>query len=197
MADMFRVGGSFKSFVKRVEAAGAVVSRAFGDGRGKEAVKIMRLGTKGVRQQFVDTTEYRLGTATPWKRTAPFGSRKAGKTMLGTGAYRSAFLGGAGAIENISDNTVEIGVDRNLFPQVKIHQGSQKVVTIRPTQKARWFLGLTYGVWLKKSTMRNGLKIARRRVSVSSSVRKEVMAMVKRETGSAMRGVKLSTKAVR
>lgn len=193
------------NLVRRYQAGGAVVSKPFGENRGQQAAKIMRTGTKGVHRQFVDQTEYRLNTASPWARTKPFGSRKAGKTMLGSGAYRAAFLGGAGSITRVTPVSVEIGVQKSTFPQVAIHQGDRASVTVKPKRrtkggkdwKMRFFLGLTYGVWMSRKRIEQGFKIPRRRVSVSSDVRKEVQAMLKRETGSAMRGVKLTTKASR
>ena len=50
----------------------------------------------------------------------------------------------------------------------------------------RFFLGLTYGVWLTKKRLEMGLKISRRRLSVSSDVRKAIALMVKNETRKAL-----------
>lgn len=190
---------------RRYKAAGLVVSKPFGEARGQAAAKIMREGTRGVYRQFVDQTEYRLNSSSPWARTKPFGSRKAGKTMLGSGAYRSAFMGGAGSITRVTPVSVAIGVSAAVFPQVKIHQGDKSSVTVKPRArtkggkdwKMRFFLGLTYGVWMSKKRIEQGFKIPRRRVSVSSAVRKEVLQMVKRETNASIRGLKLTTKAIR
>ena len=59
----------------------------------------------------------------------------------------------------------------------------------------RWFLGLTYGVWLSKATMRKGITIARRRVSVSSDVRKAVGKMLREQFRGKMRVGRLTTRA--
>lgn len=198
-------GGGFRKLATRVQGTSRIVANPFGEDRGQQAAKIMRTGTKGVYRQFVDQTEYRLNTSSPWARTKPFGSRKAGKTMLGSGSYRSAWLGGAEAITQITPVSVEIGVESNIFPQVKIHQGSRTSVTVKPKArtrggkdwKMRFFLGLTYGVWMSRKRIEQGFKIPRRRVSVSSAVRKEVVAMLKRETSGATRGLKLTTKGSR
>lgn len=197
--------GGMRALAGRVQGASRVVSQPFAEARGQQAAKIMRTGTRGVRAQFVDQTEYRLNTSSPWARTKPFGSRKAGKTMLGSGGYKSAFLGGAGSVTRVTPVSVEIGVDAGLFPQVKIHQGSRPSVTVKPKRrtkggkdwKMRFFLGLTYGVWMSKKRIEQGFKIPRRRVSVSSAVRKEVLQMLKRETNASIRGLKLTTKASR
>lgn len=219
--------GGMRALVGKVQGASRVVSQPFAEARGQQAAKIMRTGTKGVRAQFVDQTEYRLNTSSPWARTKPFGSRKAGKTMLGSGGYKSAFLGGAGSITRVTPVSVEIGVDAELFPQVKIHQGNKKGVTVKPTAegtfqrqikgqlrgkkgnkrrvgartvedyKMRIFLGMTYGVWMSRKRVKKGFFIPRRRVSVSSAVRKEVLQMLKRETNASIRGLKLTTKASR
>jgi hypothetical protein len=46
----------------------------------------------------------------------------------------------------------------------------------------RFFLGLTYGVWLTKARLERGLSVARRRISVSNDVKREVAAMFGAET---------------
>lgn len=119
---------------------------------------------------------------------------------------------GPGSIESITDNVLTVGVDRGVHPQVAIHQGSASSVTVKPkthikagtitvhrvtkggrkytqTRKKdatdwtmRFFLGLTYGVWLTKARLEKGLVIARRRLSVSTEVRKAIANMVKNET---------------
>ena len=191
---VFTVDASgLRNLVRKVDSGAKVIAKPFAETRGAAAVKIMRTGTKGVERQFVDTTEYRLKSSSKWAKTKPFGDRKAGKTMLGTGAYKASWLGGFDGIEKITPQSVEIGVQKERHPQVAIHQGSRAVVTIRPTLKMRFFLGFTYGVWLTKETMKSGLKIARRRISISSEVKSEVAQMVRRETLGAIKGLKLST----
>jgi hypothetical protein len=110
--------------------------------------------------------------------------------MQASGGYRTAWLGGAGGVENITANAIEIGVDRGDFPRVAIHQGSASFVKVFPKKRTkggkdwamRFFLGLTYGVWLTKKRLEMGLKIPRRRLSVSSDVRKAIAGMVKADT---------------
>jgi hypothetical protein len=186
---------AMKRLVQRVQAGASVLGKPFAETRGVEAARIMRFGPKGVQRQFVDTTEYRLNQSIPWAKTKPFGSRKAGKTMLGSGGYKSAFLGGAGAITRITPTSVEIGVSKGLYPQVAIHQGRRSSVTVKPKArtrggkdwKMRFFLGLTYGVWISKKRLERGLKIPRRRVSVSSDVRRAVGKMVGKTTRGKLR----------
>lgn len=187
-----------KRIVARVGAGRAVLAKPFDQGRGLQVAKIMRMGPKGVYRQFVDQTEYRGTSAIPWVRTKPFGNRPAPrKTLLGTGLYRSAWLGGAGGTEKITASSVEIGVDRGLFPQVRIHQSRSAKTKIKPTVRMRWFLGLTYGVWLSKATMRKGLSIARRRVSVAAETRKAAVLFLRREVGAKVRLPRLTTAAIR
>lgn len=207
MADFMTIDASaMRNIVRRVSAGKAPLVAPFSGGRGVEAVKIMRTGTKGVYRQFVDQTEYKGTTSTPWARTQDFGTRKAPrKTMLGTGLYRAAFLGGAGSIERIEPKSVEIGVDSGLFPQVKIHQSRRPYTIVKPKArtrggkdfKMRFFLGLTYGVWMSRERIAKGMKIPRRRVSVSSDVRKAVAAMLRKEVGKGFKIPRLSTAAVR
>jgi len=196
---------AMRNIVSRSAQAKAVLSEPFLGGRGQEAAKIMRTGTKGVAQQFRDSTEYRGAQAIPWAPSHAFGTKPAPKkTMVGTGLYRAAFLGGAGSITKISKDAVEIGVDRDLFPQVAIHQGRSASRTIRPKKRTasggfamRFFLGLTYGVWFSDKRLARGLKIARRRVSVSSDVRKSVAKVIKAAVGKGFRAPKLSTSRTR
>lgn len=189
---------AMKRIVARVGAGRAVLAKPFDQGRGLQVAKIMRMGPKGVYRQFVDQTEYRGTSAIPWVRTKPFGNRPAPrKTLLGTGLYRSAWLGGAGGTEKITASSVEIGVDRGLFPQVRIHQSRSAKTKIKPTVRMRWFLGLTYGVWLSKATMRKGLSIARRRVSVAAETRKAAVLFLRREVGAKVRLPRLTTAAIR
>ncbi len=189
---------AMRRIVSRVNASRPVLLQPFGQARGLQAAKIMRAGPKGVMRQFVDQTEYRAQASIPWARTKPFGNRKAPrKTMLGRGLYRAAWMGGAGATERITPSSVQIGVDRGLFPQVRIHQSRNASTKIKATQKMRYFLGLNYGVWLKKSTMKRGLIVPRRRVSVASDTRKAVAKMLVQEFGSKFRAPRLTTAAIR
>ena len=112
--------------------------------------------------------------------------------MHGSGAYRSAFLGGAGAVQRITANSIEVGVNSGRFPQVKVHQGAYATRRIKPKAKVssgpnkgqwkmRFYLGLTYGVWMKNATLTKGLKLPRRRVSVASATRKEISRFLARD----------------
>lgn len=197
MAKVFSVDASaMRGIVSRMGDAKRIASAPFADGRGLQAAKIMREGKKGVRRQFVDQTEYLGESSIPWAKTKKFGTRKAQrKTMLGTGRYRAAWLGAAGAIERITDRSVALGVDAGLHPQVQIHQGRASSTRIHPTPKMRWYLGFTYGVWLSAKTMKSGFLIARRRVSVSSMVQSAVARMLKREVAGKVSRTKLSTGA--
>ena len=180
-----------KNLVRKFRDGKTVLEKPLLESRGVQAVKILRFGTRGISDQFKDETEYRGGGSSGWKKTEPFGTRKAPyKTMQAGGTYRRAWLGGAGGVETISANAIEIGVDRTLFPQVAIHQGSAASVRVFPKTrtkggkdwKMRFFLGLTYGVWLTKARIEQGLKIAHRRLSVSTDVRKAIARMITAET---------------
>lgn len=182
---------AFANLGKRVRAAKQVVEKPLLESRGVRAAKILRFGNKGISDQFKDQTEYRGGQAIPWERTKDFGTRKAPrKTMQAQGDYRASWLGGAGSLETISANSVTIGVDRGLHPQVAIHQGSASSVRVYPKKRTkggkdwamRFYLGLTYGVWLTKKRIEMGLKIPRRRLSLSNDVKKAVAGMVAAET---------------
>lgn len=197
---------AMKRIVARVGAGRAVLAKPFDQGRGLQVAKIMRTGPKGVYRQFVDQTEYRGTSAIPWVRTKPFGNRPAPrKTLLGTGLYRSAWLGGAGGTEKITASSVEIGVDRGLFPQVRIHQSRNASTTIKPKArtkggkdfKMRFFLGLTYGVWMSRARIAKGIKVPRRRVSVASETRKAAVLFLRREVGAKVRLPRLTTAAIR
>lgn len=205
----------FKRYWLRMGEASKVCAKPMSSTRGTEAMKILRFGTRGVRQQFSDQTEYRGKSSIPWKKGHDFGIKKApAKTMIGTGAYMSAFLGGAGNISKVTPNSIEIGVRSDKFPQVKIHQGRYAVRVIKPklTMRShttarkrnknggfsvvtksstdynmRWYLGLTYGAWMSKARIKKGLRVARRRVSVASATRKEISKFLARDIKATIR----------
>lgn len=184
-----RITGKLRN---RLGSARTVLAKPLAETRGQQAAKLLRFGTRGISDQFKDQTEYRGNGATAWQKKHAFGTKSArGKTMLDKGDYRAAWLGrAAGSVETITDNTLTIGVEREIYPQVAIHQGSAASVTVKPKTrtkngkdwKMRFFLGLTYGVWLTKARLEKGLVIARRRLSVSTEVRKAIANMVKNET---------------
>jgi hypothetical protein len=137
----------------------------------------------------------------PWAKTKPFGNKPAPKkTLHGSGGYRSAFLGGAGAIQRVTANSVEVGVDPVMFPMVKIHQGRYASRRVKPKEKVkklgpnygqwtmRWFLGLTYGVWIKNSKLSKGVLIPRRRVSLATATKKEISTYLARDIKARIRG---------
>lgn len=179
------------NLIRKFRAGKAVLEKPMLESRGAKAVKLLRTGTRGISDQFKDETEYRGSGSSAWKKTQPFGTRKAPrKTMQASGLYRAAWLGGAGGTEKIEANSITIGVEADKFPRVKIHQGSAASVRVFPKKrtkggkdwKMRFFLGLTYGVWLTRARIEKGLEIARRRLSVSTDVRKAVARMVAAET---------------
>lgn len=195
MAKFMSVRGELaKSLGRRFRAGQSVLKAPLLESRGAQAVKLLRFSQGGIRDQFTAQAEMRGSSVIPWERTKPFGTKKAPRsTMQGKGDYRRSWLGGPGSLEQISANMVKIGVDRGLHPQVAIHQGSRTSVTVKPRQKTkngdwkmRFFLGLTYGVWLSKARIERGLKIARRRLSISTPVRKAIARMVAVETKRAM-----------
>lgn len=95
-----------------------------------------------------------------WPRTEAFGNRPApARTMIGSGAYLSAWMGGAGSVERITRRRAEFGVDSSRFPFARVHRATTtKQLTVaeskRPAEQVvsrrqRWFLGLTYGAWMR------------------------------------------------
>ena len=197
MAKFMSVRGELaKSLGRKFRAGKSVLKAPLLESRGTQAVRILRTGPGGIKDQFAAQAEFRGGSVIPWARTKPFGTKPAPRsTMQGKGDYKRSWLGGPGSIERVHANSVEIGVDKGLHPQVAIHQGSRTSVTVKPRQKTkngkdwkmRFFLGMTYGVWLTKARIEQGLKIPRRRLSVSNRVRKAVGLMVAAETKKAMR----------
>jgi hypothetical protein len=192
---------NFKARMRRISAEGKSLSKPLNSTRGLEAIRILRMGTRGIRAQFADQTEYRGKNVIPWAKTKPFGNKPAPKkTLHGSGGYRSAFLGGAGAIQRITANSVEVGVDPVQFPMVKIHQGRYASRRVKPKEKVkklgpnygqwtmRWFLGLTYGVWIKNSKLSKGVLIPRRRVSLAAATKKEISTYLARDIKARIRG---------
>lgn len=182
MAKTFlKVDAAFmRNIVKAVGAGQEVFAKPFADDRFDEAVRILRFGPRGFEQQFEDSTEYRDRTSTPWAPTKPFGNRPApAKTMVGTGAYRSGWLGrGPGGYVNRKDNQITVGVQKTIFPQVLIHQSTKPYTIVKPKKRTAsgdwamcWKLGLTFGVWLSNKRLERGLKIVRRKLSVSFPVK--------------------------
>ena len=193
--------GGFRRRMNKLTNEGKSLAKPLNSTRGAEAIRILRFGTRGIRSQFADQTEYREKSAIPWARTKPFGNKPAPKkTMHGSGGYRAAFLGGGGSIQKITANSVEVGVDPVAFPMVKIHQGRYASRRVKPKETVkkmgpnygqwtmRWFLGLTYGVWIKNSKLTKGVLIPRRRVSLASATRKEISTYLARDIKARIRG---------
>lgn len=117
-----------------------------------------------VAQEFAqEAWRPRSGPFRAWKPVEAFGSREAPEKILDrTGALRRAWLGvGAGSLERITDEMGEFGVSQLLLPYAHVHRGegedvsaaaSRQPFKIRVTTKMRYYLGLTYGVWLRAST---------------------------------------------
>lgn len=193
--------GALKRRMQRIVNEGKSLAKPLNSTRGLEAIRILRIGTRGIRAQFADQTEYRGKNVIPWAKTKPFGNKPAPKkTLHGSGGYRSAFLGGAGAIQRVTANSVEVGVDPVKFPMVKIHQGRYASRRVKPKEKVkklgpnygqwtmRWFLGLTYGVWIKNSKLSKGVLIPRRRVSLATATKKEISTYLARDIKARIRG---------
>lgn len=184
-----------RNLVRRFAAGKAVLQKPLAETRAQQAAKLLRFHVRGIRDQFTAQAEMRGAGTTAWAKSKPFGTKKApNRTMQGSGDYRRAWLGGAGSTETVSANSVTIGVEREIFPQVSIHQGPRTSTTVFPKRrtkggrdwKMRLFLGMTYGVWMSKARIEKGLKILRRRLSVSNDVKKAIALMVKNETRKAM-----------
>lgn len=135
-----------------------------------ELGRICQRGGEGsFEEQFAHEAEMNRSVSVRWKRTQDFGSRKApSKTLHDKGDYERAFTGrGPGSVLKAVPNGVQVGVDRTRFPQVTVFQRSG--ITIRPVSaKQRFYLGMTYGVWLKKST--RTLKTEGRPVSMNRGI---------------------------
>lgn len=127
-----------------------VLRRPFAAGRGRKCLTAVRRKCKGsVAEQF--STQTFIGGASPsmlrfkggasyrWERTKKFGKRDPGPgTMIRTGAYRTAWLGGSGRFESISDTVITWGVDEGLFPQVGMHQkGGVTTIKADPSHRTR------------------------------------------------------------
>lgn len=196
----------FDQMIRRVGEAKVALFRPFADQRGKSAVQILRFGPRGIREQFTDETEYRNRSAYPWLDSEAFGRTPAPiSTLNRTGRYKSAWLGGPGGKTETTDASLTIGVDRGAFPQVAIHQGRRSSVTVKPKKRSstrpndwamRFYLGMVHGVWLSIKRIKRGLKIRRRRLSVSSDVKKAIALMLRDTTKGKIRKLRLTTQRI-
>jgi hypothetical protein len=107
---------------------------------------------------------------------------------------------GPGADQKINPSSIAVSVDAGVHPQVKIHQSSRPFTIVRPNPKNRskggrlkmfWALWFKYGVMMSEKRLLKGFRIARRRVSVSSPVKKEIAAMVAKHTTAKIRGISI------
>lgn len=137
---------------------------------GDKLVDDMRRGDGGVRAQFDASAEFTAGGATvSWPPTKAFGDVGAGpSTLVRTGSYRAAWLGGPGSRESKFKNGVAVGVESRKFPQVNVFQGTKPFVISRAKRKTRkgrfkmpLYLLRVYGVFALET------KIRRRPISIN------------------------------
>jgi hypothetical protein len=128
---------------------------------------VMRQGPGSTGDQFARQAEMGARASIFWKRTLPFGNRPApARTLHRTGGLQAAWTGtGPGAVTETRHNGVRIGVDRVRFPQARMFQRSG-VTPIRVTPKSRVYLGMEFGVWLRKD--RTHLYVEGRPLSVNT-----------------------------
>jgi hypothetical protein len=128
-----------------------------------------RRGPGSAEDQFRHQAEMAMNASFPWKRTLAFGSRPAPRrTLHDKGALEAAWTGrGAGSVTRHGPNGVTIGVDSRVFPQARMLQRAG-ITFIRVTPKSRLYLGLAFGVWLRKSTRH--IKVQGRRVSMNRTI---------------------------
>lgn len=102
------------------------------------------------------------------------------KPMIDTGAYLNAWTGkGSGGLVKVGPRSVVVGVQHEAFPFASYIRGGAGArirtspLLIFPRKRVAgrrggswvqqwalwWYLGLTFGVWLKEQTLRDGLKL--------------------------------------
>ena len=131
---------------------------------------IRKGGPGSIADQYARQAEMSRSVSSMWKRTQPFGRQPAPKrTLHRSGALESAWTGGPGAITDLASDPygVAVGVDTRRFPQAAMLQ-RQGVTMIRVTPKMRAYVGLTFGVWFKRTTTR--LKVEGRPVSMNREI---------------------------
>lgn len=101
------------------------------------------------------------GGVQSWPKTKPFGNRQAPlRTLVRSGRLLGAWMGrGPGSIERVTEDGFEFGVDTNALPYAPVHRPSEpsatafgQVTKIFVRRRQRIFLGLQFGVWLRRST---------------------------------------------
>ena len=151
--------------------------------------KTMRFGPGSIDAQFAAEAEMPAGGGSnPWAKTKPFGNRPApAKTLQRSGRLRGAWLGqAAGAISESTPNSFYVGVDSALYPPAGVFQSLTPTV-VKPKKLAkggkgsamRYFLGLTFGVWISEARLRAGLVIPPRRVGASPVMQQRVANLLK------------------
>lgn len=75
-------------------------------------------------------------------------------------------------------------------------------MTVKPKKRSstrkndwamRFYLGMVHGVWLSVARIKRGLKIRRRRLSVSADVKKAIALMIRDTTKGKIRKLRLVT----
>lgn len=190
--------------VKGVARGQRIFAKPFEGERAQTAAKILRFGPGGIKEQFDYSVEMRKAAIYPWKVTEPFGNRPGSSAPMAGGRYERAWLGlDRGSITRGEDKSVEIGVMESEFPQVKVHQGNRPMVKIfankpAPNRKGDWamriYLGLTYNFWFTIHKVRvEGIRLVRRRVSISNEVLAKIRKNLHEEFGKAAFKVKITT----
>lgn len=147
--------------------------------RGKRFVGLARFGDGGVRDQFAQERGQTSRGMENWPATKPFGTRKAPrKTLQRSGAYRSAWLGGAGSVTRINPRSFSIGVDSSMFPQATVFQ-SARGRRINVTPKMRGFVRYAFGVNFRKKT--KSFLVPRRAIGIGSKVKRTIAKALKDE----------------
>lgn len=152
--------------------------------------QVMRRGRGSIDHQFAATaTMDERGAVIPWPPTKAFGSRLPGpSTLVQTGRYRAAWMGGSGNIRRLGPRSVVVGVEPKAFPQVRVFQKAPgRVTVIRPRKSTvrtrgtamRAFLGMTYGVWLFEERLLKGLRVPSRPIRVNPAMRSRALATVR------------------
>lgn len=149
----------------------------------------MRFGPGSISDQFAREAEAGTGGGyVAWPKTKPFGNRAApAKTLQRSGALLSAWKGqGPGAISASTVNSFMVGVDSAIMPAAGVQQAAAPTI-IRPRKRAknggsamRYFLGLTFGVWISEARLQAGLSIPPRRVAAGTEMQARVADILKR-----------------
>ncbi len=164
----------------------ARLAEPLGEGRGEMLAElVIRNGGEGsVRDMFERGMS---GDGIPWPPPKPFGNYDGANPPLNrSGAYKDAWMDeGPGALTIIAGNRLDIGVDRTLFPQVRVFQKKSSTTIFakdanRVTKEGRLKgrlkmqvkLGMEYGVWLtEEKLLIKGLVLEPRPVRAGAELR--------------------------